>query len=42
MIGAEFVGHGAQQKARNTVVDTGFPGMDELGDGFELHEGRYA
>ncbi len=42
MIGGEFVGHGAQQKARNTVVDAGFPGMDGLGDGFELHEEWYA
>ncbi len=42
MIGAEFVGHGAQQKARMKVVDRQFPGMKGLGDGFEMLEEWYA
>jgi type 1 glutamine amidotransferase len=42
MIGGEFISHGAQQKARMTVVDPKFPGMSELGRSFELHEEWYA
>ncbi len=42
MLGGEFISHGAQQKARMTVVDPTFPGMGELGAGFEMHEEWYA
>jgi hypothetical protein len=42
MIGAEFIRHGRQQKARMRVADPRFPGVSELGDGFELHEEWYA
>jgi uncharacterized protein len=42
MIGGEFVSHGEQQKARMKVVDAAFPGMEQLGEGFELHEEWYA
>jgi len=42
MIGAEFVGHGQQQKARVRVADSHFPGMQGLGKGIELTEEWYA
>ena len=42
MLGGEFVSHGDQQKARMTVVDKTFPGLEKLGEGFELHEEWYA
>ena len=42
MIGAEFVGHGQQQKARARVVDPRFPGMQALGQGIEWPEEWYA
>lgn len=42
MIGAEFVGHGQQQKARVRVADVRFPGMHLLGQGTELTEEWYA
>ena len=42
MIGAEFVGHGRQQKARVRVADSHFPGMQGLGKGIELTEEWYA
>lgn len=42
MIGAEFIRHGAQQKARMRVVDKKFPGMKAAGDGFELMEEWYS
>lgn len=42
MIGAEFIRHGAQQKARMTVADSRFPGLSQIGDGFEMHEEWYA
>jgi type 1 glutamine amidotransferase len=38
MLGAEFIVHGAQQKAKMTVVDKSFPGMSAAGDGFEMLE----
>jgi type 1 glutamine amidotransferase len=41
VLGAEFKTHGKQQKARNTVADKKFPGMEKLGDGFEMHEEWY-
>ena len=42
MVGGEFVSHGEQQKARMKVVDAAFPGLEKLGEGFELHEEWYA
>lgn len=42
MLGAEFIRHGPQQKARMTVADAKFPGCSPLGDGFDLHEEWYA
>ena len=42
MIGGESIGHGAQQKARNTCVDLNFPGCADLKDGIELFEEWYS
>jgi len=42
MVGGEFVSHGDQQKARMKLVNAAFPGMEKLGEGFELHEEWYA
>ena len=42
MIGAEFIKHGAQQVAKNTVIDPAFPGMKKLGASFELNEEWYS
>lgn len=41
MLGAEFIVHGAQQKAKMTVADKQFPGMSAAGDGFEMLEEWY-
>jgi uncharacterized protein len=41
MVGAEFIRHDAQQKAKNRVVDPKFPGMDGLGEAVELFEEWY-
>jgi len=41
MLGGSFVVHGAQQKARMRVVSPKFPGVQDLGDGFELEEEWY-
>ncbi len=41
MVGAEFIKHDAQQKAKNRVVDPNFPGMKGLGDSIELFEEWY-
>lgn len=42
MLGGEFLTHGAQQKAKMKVASPNFPGVEELGEGFELHEEWYA
>jgi type 1 glutamine amidotransferase len=42
MIGAEFIVHGAQQKATMKVVSPEFPGIKGLGDSFALNEEWYA
>jgi hypothetical protein len=42
MIGAEFIGHGKQQRARMICADPAFPGCAELKAGFELTEEWYA
>ena len=42
MLGGEFIAHGAQQKATMRVVSRGFPGADEVGGAFALHEEWYS
>lgn len=42
MIGAEFIRHGAQQKAKMQVTDRSFPGFSGFSDSFELLEEWYA
>ncbi|MBX6316361.1 MAG: ThuA domain-containing protein [Isosphaeraceae bacterium] len=43
MIGAEFIVHGAQQKARIDIVDPNFPGVRPFGtDSFEILDEWYA
>jgi hypothetical protein len=41
MLGAEFIVHGAQQKAMMKVADKNFPGMKAAGNGFEMLEEWY-
>ncbi|HEX4794733.1 MAG TPA: ThuA domain-containing protein [Humisphaera sp.] len=41
MLSAEFIVHGAQQKAHMTVADKNFPGMAAAGDGFDMLEEWY-
>lgn len=41
MLGAEFIVHGAQQRAHMKVADKTFPGMAAAGDGFEMMEEWY-
>jgi hypothetical protein len=42
MVGAEFIGHGTQQKAPMLVTSPDFPGAEDLGESFELLEEWYA
>lgn len=42
MLGAEFIKHGKQQKARMRCTDPRFPGMEGAGAGFELLEEWYS
>jgi uncharacterized protein len=42
LIGAEFLTHGAQQKAPMKIASPKFPGMQGLGEQFVLHEEWYA
>jgi len=42
MLGGEFISHGAQQTSRQRVASPEFPGVGNLGDGFEMHEEWYA
>jgi type 1 glutamine amidotransferase len=42
MLGGEGISHNAQQKAKNTCVDTSFPGFEDLKDGVELFEEWYS
>lgn len=41
-IGGEFIKHGAQQDAKNTVVDPQFPGFEKAGAEFTLKEEWYS
>ncbi len=42
MIGAEFIGHGAQQVSKLTCVDPHFPGLGDSVKGFEMVEEWYS
>jgi uncharacterized protein len=42
MLGGEFLTHASQQNAMMKVVDPKFPGVEKLGDGFEMSEEWYA
>jgi type 1 glutamine amidotransferase len=42
MLGGEFVTHGQQQKARMRIASPKFPGVQGLGDSFEMLEEWYA
>ncbi len=42
LLGAEFIKHGAQQVAKNTVINPKFPGMEKLGESFEMNEEWYS
>lgn len=42
MLGGEFIGHGAQQVAKVSVIDPHFPGCGELHDSFECQEEWYS
>lgn len=41
-IGGEFIIHGAQQVATNTVIDPKFPGCENIGDRFAFQEEWYS
>ncbi len=41
-IGGEFIKHGAQQKAKNTVINPKFPGFEKVGTDFTLNEEWYS
>jgi len=42
MLGAQFIAHGPQQKATMRIVSPQFPGVEGLGESFELLEEWYA
>jgi len=41
-VGGEFIKHGAQQVAKNTVTDPGFPGFENVGATFAFQEEWYS
>ena len=41
-LGGEFIKHGAQQMATNTITDPNFPGFENLGASFAFHEEWYS
>src|SRR3989442_2019976 len=41
-LGGEFIKHGAQQVARNTVADPKFPGFEKIGNEFAFPEEWYS
>ena len=41
-LGAEFIIHGAQQVAKNTVIDPKFPGFETVGKDFSFQEEWYS
>jgi type 1 glutamine amidotransferase len=42
MVGGEFIVHGAQQQTTQTIVDPKFPGAEQLGSHFDMHEEWYS
>ncbi len=42
LLGGEFNGHGKQQTATNYVINPKFPGYENIGESFSLHEEWYA
>ena len=42
LLGGEFIKHGAQQVAKNTVTDPKFPGFEKVGREFSFHEEWYS
>jgi len=42
LLGGEFIKHGAQQEARNKVIDPAFPGFEKLGAEFSFQEEWYS
>ena len=42
MLGAQFIAHGPQQKAKMRVASPKFPGLQGVGDSFEMLEEWYA
>jgi uncharacterized protein len=41
-IGGEFIKHGAQQIAKNTVINKKFPGFEDVGESFSFQEEWYS
>jgi len=41
-LGGEFIKHGAQQEAKNTVIDSKFPGFEKVGAEFSFPEEWYS
>src|SRR5688572_4070032 len=41
-LGGEFIKHGAQQSAKNTVTDPRFPGFEDVGTDYSFHEEWYS
>lgn len=41
-LGAEFIIHGAQQEAKNTVIDPKFPGFEKAGASYSFQEEWYS
>jgi uncharacterized protein len=41
-LGAEFIRHGAQQMAKNRVIDAKFPGFEKIGAEYSMHEEWYS
>ena len=41
-LGGEFIKHGAQQEAKNTVTDPKFPGFEKVGPDFSFQEEWYS
>lgn len=42
LLGAEFIIHGAQQEAKNSVIDPSFPGFEGVGKEFSFQEEWYS
>jgi uncharacterized protein len=42
MLGGEFISHGPQQKSRQVVCSPSFPGIEGVGESFEMNEEWYS